>query len=191
MFSFKNKYFLIIESIKDLNLRNIKLINKYIIIYRNKGKIENIEELIKFRRKCKSKKIDFFVSNNKKLSILLKADGLYISAHNLDLRLAKLKKSNFKIIGAAHNIKELNIKILQGCSSIIFSRLFKVSHPFKKGYLGVVKFNLFGLTRKTNLVPLGGINLDNLNKLKMVKSRSFALLSEIKKKPVKIFNRLF
>ena len=48
MFSFKNKYFLIIESIKDLNLRNIKLINKYIIIYRNKGKIENIEELIKF-----------------------------------------------------------------------------------------------------------------------------------------------
>ena len=191
MFSFKNKYFLIIESIKDLNLRNIKLINKYIIIYRNKGKIENIEELIKFRRKCKSKKIDFFVSNNKKLSILLRADGLYISAHNLDLRLAKLKKSNFKIIGAAHNIKELNIKILQGCSSIIFSRLFKVSHPFKKGYLGVVKFNLFGLTRKTNLVPLGGINLDNLNKLKMVKSRSFALLSEIKKKPVKIFNRLF
>ena len=191
MFSFKNKYFLIIESIKDLNLRNIKLINKYIIIYRNKGKIENIEELIKFRRKCKSKKIDFFVSNNKKLSILLKADGLYISAHNLDLRLAKLKKSNFKIIGAAHNIKELNIKILQGCSDIIFSRLFKVSYPFKKGYLGVVKFNLFGLTRKTNLVPLGGINLDNLNKLKMVKSRSFALLSEIKKKPVKIFNRLF
>ena len=191
MFSFKNKYFLIIESIKDLNLRNIKLINKYIIIYRNKGKIENIEELIKFRRKCKSKKIDFFVSNNKKLSILLKADGLYISAHNLDLRLAKLKKSNFKIIGAAHNIKELNIKILQGCSDIVFSRLFKVSHPFKKGYLGVVKFNLFGLTRKTNLVPLGGINLDNLNKLKMVKSRSFALLSEIKKKPVKIFNRLF
>ena len=191
MFSFKNKYFLIIESIKDLNLRNIKLINKYIIIYRNKGKIEDIEELIKFRRKCKSKKIDFFVSNNKKLSILLKADGLYISAHNLDLRLAKLKKSNFKIIGAAHNIKELNIKILQGCSSIIFSRLFKVSHPFKKGYLGVVKFNLFGLIRKTNLVPLGGINLDNLNKLKMVKSRSFALLSEIKKKPVKIFNRLF
>ena len=191
MFSFKNKYFLIIESIKDLNLRNIKLINKYIIIYRNKGKIENIEELIKFRRKCKSKKIDFFVSNNKKLSILLKADGLYISAHNLDLRLAKLKKSNFKIIGAAHNIKELNIKILQGCSDIIFSRLFKVSHPFKKGYLGVVKFNLFGLTRKTNLVPLGGINLDNLNKLKMVKSHSFALLSEIKKKPVKIFNRLF
>jgi thiamine-phosphate pyrophosphorylase len=191
MFTIKNKYFLIIESIKDIDLRNIKLINRYIIIYRNSGKIENIDKLVRFRRCCKSKKIDFYVSNNEKLTSDLRADGLYISAHNTNLRLAKLKKSNYKIIGSAHNVKELNIKILQGCSSIIFSRLFKVSHPFKKSSLGVIKFNLFKLSRKENLVPLGGINLSNLTKLKMVKSNSFALLSEIKKKPAKLFNRLF
>ncbi len=191
MFTFKNKYFLIIESIKDIDLRNIKLINRYIIIYRNTHKIENIDKLVRFRRYCKSKKIDFYVSNDEKLTSDLKADGLYISAHNRNLRLAKLKKSNYKIIGSAHNIKELNIKMLQGCSSIIFSRLFKVSDPLKKGFLGVIKFNLFKLSRKENLVPLGGINLSNLTKLKMVKSNSFALLSEIKKKPAKLFNRLF
>ncbi len=191
MFAFKNKYFLIIESIKDINLRNIKLINKYIIIYRNKGKIENIDDLMKFRMNCRSKKIDFFVTNDCKLVTLLKADGLYISAYNSNLRLVKLKKSNYKIIGSAHNIKEVNIKILQGCSEIIFSRLFKVSYTLKKGYLGVVKFNLFRLSRERNLVPLGGINLSNLNKLKMVKSNSFALLSEIKKKPTKLISRLF
>ena len=191
MFAFKNKYFLIIESIKDIDLRNIKLINRYIIIYRNTHKIENIDKLVRFRRYCKSKKIDFYVSNDAKLTSDLKADGLYISAHNRNLRLAKLKKSNYKIIGSAHNIKELNIKMLQGCSSIIFSRLFKVSDPLKKGFLGVIKFNLFKLSRKENLVPLGGINLSNLTKLKMVKSNSFALLSEIKKKPAKLFNRLF
>ncbi len=191
MFTFKNKYFLIIESIKDIDLRNIKLINRYTIIYRNTHKIEDIDKLVKFRRYCKSKKIDFYVSNDEKLTTDLKADGLYISAHNKNLRLAKLKKSNYKIIGSAHNIKELNIKMLQGCSSIIFSRLFKVSDPLKKGFLGVIKFNLFKLSRKENLVPLGGINLSNLNKLKIVKSNSFALLSEIKKKPAKLFNRLF
>jgi len=191
MFTFKNKYFLIIESIKDIDLRNIKLINRYIIIYRNTHKIENIDKLVRFRRYCKSKKIDFYVSNDEKLTSDLKADGLYISAHNRNLRLAKLRKSNYKIIGSAHNIKELNIKMLQGCSSIIFSRLFKVSDPLKKGFLGVIKFNLFKLSRKENLVPLGGINLSNLTKLKMVKSNSFALLSEIKKKPAKLFNRLF
>ena len=191
MFAFKNKYFLIIENIKDIDLRNIKLINRFIIIYRNSGKIENIDELARFRRHCKSKKIDFYVSNDAKLTSDLKADGLYISAHNTDLRLSKLTKSNYKIIGSAHNIKELNIKILQGCSSIVFSRLFKVSDPLKEGFLGVIKFNLFKLSRKENLVPLGGINLSNLKKLKMVKSNSFALLSEIKKKPAKLFNRLF
>jgi len=191
MLTIKNKYFLIIENIKDIDLRNIKLINRYIIIYRNSGKIENIDKLVRFRRHCKSKKIDFYVSNDERLTSDLRADGLYISAHNTNLRLAKLKKSNYKIIGSAHNVKELNIKILQGCSSIIFSRLFKVSHPFKKSSLGVIKFNLFKLSRKENLVPLGGINLSNLTKLKMVKSNSFALLSEIKKKPAKLFNRLF
>ena len=191
MFTFKNKYFLIIENTKDIDLKNIKLINRYIIIYRNTNKIENIDNLIRFRRYCRSKKIDFYITNNEKLTSKLKADGLYISAHNKNLRLAKLKRSNFKMIGSAHNIKELNIKMLQGCSSVIFSRLFEVSSPFKKGFMGVIKFNLFRLSRKENLVPLGGINLSNLNKLKMVKSSSFALLSEIKKKPAKIFNRLF
>ena len=191
MFTFKNKYFLIIENTKDIDLKNIKLINRYIIIYRNTNKIENIDNLIRFRRYCRSKKIDFYITNNEKLTSKLKADGLYISAHNQNLRLAKLKRSNFKMIGSAHNIKELNIKMLQGCSSVIFSRLFEVSSPFKKGFMGVIKFNLFRLSRKENLVPLGGINLSNLNKLKMVKSSSFALLSEIKKKPAKIFNRLF
>jgi len=191
MFAYKNKYFLIIESIKDIDLRNIKLINKYTIIYRNNGEIENIDKLLRFRRDCKSKMIDFYISNDEKLAAGLQADGLYISAHNTNLRLAKLRKCNYKIIGSAHNIKELNIKLLQGCSTIIFPRLFKVSSPHKKGFMGVIKFNLFKLTRKENLVPLGGINLSNLNKLKMVKSNSFALLSEIKKKPAKLFNRLF
>ncbi len=191
MFTFKKKYFLIIENIKDIDLRNIKLINKYTIIYRNTDKIDNINNLIKFRRYCKAKKIDFYVSNDEKLITILRADGLYISAHNRNLGLVKLKQSNFKIIGSAHNIKELNTKILQGCSSVVFSRLFKVKNPLKKGFMGVIKFNLFKLSRRENLVPLGGINLSNLNKLKMVKSNSFALLSEIKKKPAKLFNRLF
>ena len=87
--------------------------------------------------------------------------------------------------------KELNQKNLQGCSHFIFSRLFKTSYKSKKGFMGVIKFNLFKLSRKENLIPLGGINLSNLNKMIMVNCNAFAVLSEIKKKPVKIFNRLF
>ena len=55
MFSFKKKYFLIIESIKDINLRNLKKCNKFLIIYRSKGQKENINDLLTFRKQCKLK----------------------------------------------------------------------------------------------------------------------------------------
>ena len=189
MFTFKNKYFLIIEIIKDIDLRNIKLINKYTIIYRNVGKIKNIDDLLKFRRNCKTKKIDFYVSNNEKLALGLKADGLYISANNKDLTLSYLKNTNYKIIGSAHSIKEINIKILQGCKSIIYSRLFKTSYLHKKDFLGVVKFNLINV-RLQYLIPMGGIKMSNLNKLKSVNCKALVILSEVKKKPA-IISRLF
>ena len=191
MFTLKNKYFLIIESIKDIDLSNIKIFGKFIIIYRNKSKPENLKQILRFRRYCKVKKIDFYISNDLKLMNTLKADGLYISAHNKELKLIKLKRNNYNLIGSAHNNKEINLKVMQGCSHIIFSRLFKTFYKNKKGSLGIIKFNLLKLYRKENLVPLGGIRLSNLNKLNIVKCNSFALLSEIKKKPAKIFSRLF
>ena len=73
----------------------------------------------------------------------------------------------------------------------IFSRLFKVSYKPQKDYLGVLKFN--NLVRNTfkKLIPLGGINLSNLGNLNNVSSDFFAIMSEVKKKPAKIFSRLF
>ena len=191
MYVFKNKYIFIIESTRELDLKNIKNSNKFCIIYRSKNIAENIEKLMQFRKICKTKNIDFYVSNNVKLTKILKADGIYISAYNKNLKIAHLKNFNFSVIGSAHNIKELNLKKLQGCSSIIFSRLFETSYKYKKGFLGVVKFNLLRLSRKENLIPLGGIRLSNLNKLSTVKCDSIALSSEIIKKPIVLSKRLF
>ena len=191
MFVLKNKYFFIIESIRDINLRNIKNSKKFCIIYRTNKIAKNIEELLRFRKSCKVKNVDFYVSNNVKLALALKADGIYISAYNKDLGLCRLNKSNLKIIGSAHNFKEINTKKLQGCSSIIFSRLFKTSYKNKKDFLGIVKFNLFRLSRKENLVPLGGIRMSNLNKLSYVKCNSFAVSSEIKTYSKILSERLF
>ena len=180
MFIFKKKYFFIIESIKDIDLKNIKNFGKYSIIYRNNSP-ENIEILKKFRLKCKIQRIPFFVANNVDLIKALKADGLYISAYNKNLNSSYLK-NNFKIIGSAHNIKEINLKKLQGCSEIILSRLFKTTYKNKIDFLGVVKFNLLSKLTKISLTPLGGINLKNLNNLKNVNCENIALSSLIKNK---------
>ena len=191
MLILKNKYFFIIENTRDINLKNIKNSKKFSIIYRSKKISSNIEQIMQFRRVCKSKNIDFYVSNNIGLANILKADGIYISAYNRNLNFNRLKSFNCKIIGSAHNIKEINLKKKQGCSNIFFSRIFKTSYKYKKGHLGVVRFNLLNLSRKENLVPLGGIRLTNLNKLNTIKCDSIALSSEMIKYPLVFSKRCF
>ena len=78
----------------------------------------------------------------------------------------------------------------QGCNSILLSKLFLVDYNKNAPYLGVVKFNNLSKVSK-KLIPLGGIKKHNLNKLNSVTSEGLALLSEIKKKPANIINRLF
>ena len=190
MFVLKKKYFLIIENIKDIELKNIKIRDKFFIIYRNSKKIDKLDDLLRFRQKCKIKAIKFYIANNIKLAISLNSDGIYLSSFNKDFKCLNRKKTNFGIIGSAHNFKEISIKLKQGCSFILLSKLFIVNYDKKAPYLGILKFNNLSKISK-QLVPLGGIKDHNLNQLKNVFSDGFAILSEIKKKPAKIFSRLF
>ena len=191
MFIIKKKYFLIIENINDINLSDIKRYNKFLIIYRNNKNIINIEDLLNFRKKCRLKLIKFFVANDLKLAIKLKADGIYLSSKNNDFKPLNIKKNDFDIMGSAHNLKEINLKDKQNCKYILLSKLFTVDYDKNSPTLGLIKFNKYAQYRKNKLIPLGGIKLSNLNSLRFVISEGFAVLSELKKKPVKIINRLF
>ena len=186
----KKKYFLIIESIKDIELKNIKKHDNFFIIYRNKTNNENITSLLNFKKLCKLKSIKFYIANNIKLAVLLHADGIYLSSFNKSFKALSFKKRHFTIIGSAHNFHEISMKIKQGCEFILLSKLFTVSYDPVAPYIGVIKFNNY-LKINKNLIPLGGINQSNLNCLNIVNSKGFALMSEVKKKPAKIFNRLF
>ena len=181
MFAFKKKYLLIIESIKDINLRNIKKYNKFIIIYRNKKLKEDFDELLRFRKECNLRLIDFYVANNMKLATALNSDGLYISSYNTSLKTRFFKKKKFNIIGSAHNLSEIIQKNKQGCQIILLSKLFLVDYDRKSPFLGIVKFNNFINTFSNKLMPLGGIKINNLNSLKNIDCVGFAIMSEIKK----------
>ena len=61
MFILKKKYFLIIESIKDIDLAIIKKHHKFVIIYRNHNNQESVLELTKFCKECKLKNIKFLL----------------------------------------------------------------------------------------------------------------------------------
>ena len=65
------------------------------------------------------KSIEFYVANNLNLAIYLRSDGV-IYHHIMSLRPLSLKKLNFKILGSAHNHKEIYMKVKQGCKIILF-----------------------------------------------------------------------
>ena len=59
---------------------------------------------------CKLKRISFYIANNINLMVVTNSDGIYLSASNLSFKALNLNKSKFKIIGGAHNVKEIELK---------------------------------------------------------------------------------
>ena len=85
-----------------------------------------ITELLEMKTFCKRKGIKLYLSNNIKLAIKLGFDGAYIPAFNKSFKHLNYKlKKNFKILGSAHNIKEIRLKEKQKVSLIFISSIFK------------------------------------------------------------------
>ena len=161
----------------DANLIN-NLSKNVSIIYRN-YKETNIDHILKIKKLCKKNKIKFFISNNIKLAIKLNADGAYIPAFNRSFSHNSYTfKKKFELIGSAHNLTEIRIKEKQGASSIFLSSIFQNKKSNK--FLGIYKFfTLIKLTTK-NVVCLGGINLNNIKKIKLLKKNHIASISMFK-----------
>ncbi len=145
------------------------------IIYRNyNSKILNQNLILKIKTYCKSRKIKFYLSNHIKLAIKLDLDGAYIPSFNKSTKhLAFSFKKKFKIIGSAHNIKEIKIKETQNVNKIFLSSIFKKN----KNYLGINRFKLISNLTRKKVVALGGISKKNLNKLKLLNNSEFAGIS--------------
>jgi len=145
------------------------------IIFRNYSSKPTDQLLIlKIKRYCKKKSIKFYLSNDFKLAIRLNLDGVYIPAFNNSFKhLSYSVKKNFKIIGSAHNLKEIKEKENQNVEKIFLSSLFKKN----KNYLGINKFRLLSNLTKKRVVVLGGVSKVNLKKLKLLNQLEFAGIS--------------
>ena len=145
------------------------------IIYRNYSSPKIDKSLIiKIKNYCAKKNKKLYLSNNLKLAINLNLDGAYIPSFNRSFNhLNYSYKKNFKIIGSAHNIKEMKIKELQKTKKIFLSSLFKKN----KNYLGINKFKIISKYTKKKIVALGGISKKNVKKLNILYSKEFAGIS--------------
>ena len=147
------------------------------IIYRNYKNTQNISKILKLKNYCQKKGNPFILSNNVKLAIKLNLDGAYIPSFNKNFNhLSFNYKKKFLIIGSAHNLRQINNKILQNCKYIFISSIFKKN----KNYLGINKFKILKNNIKKPIIALGGVNKLNIKKLKMINIRGFAGISYFK-----------
>jgi len=148
---------------------------KTIIIYRN-YKSKKIDEfkILKLKNYCKKKGLKFYLSNNIKIAIKLRLDGVYIPSFNKNFNhLSYTYDKYFKIIGSAHNLKEIKIKELQKVDKIFLSSLFKKN----KNYLGINKFRYLSNLTKKKIVILGGVTKKNIKQLNLLNNLEFAGIS--------------
>ena len=151
------------------------------IIYRNYNAEKRENELVKIAKACKKNRNQLFVSNDIKLAIKVKAEGIYIPSFNKTKGFANLEKKNIKILGSAHNQKEIQKKISQNCTAIFLSPIFYIEKSNK--FLGVHKFNYLVYSNNTNIFALGGISESNIHKLKLLNIKGFGGIRMFKKKP--------
>ena len=165
--------------IDDFNKDHIRSLNKNIsIIYRNYTKKYNQEKIIEIKKFCKNIKKEFFLANDVNLTNKLNLDGAYIPAFNNSLSVYKLKNKNMTLLGSAHNLKEINQKKRQGIDIIFITPTFKVNKS--NNFLGVTKFNILANLLNGKTIALGGININNIKKIKMLNCYGYASISYIK-----------
>ena len=149
------------------------------IIYRNYKKKTNIKLLRKIKNYCNKRGIEFFLSNDLKLALKLNLNGVYLPAFNNEIIPNCFQtKKNFKLIGSAHNIYELNIKKKQKVEEIFISPVFKKKNKILciYGFLKLKKLN-----QLKNIV-LGGIDENNLKKLGLINADGYAAIKLFNKK---------
>tara|TARA_Y200000002_G_scaffold365296_1_gene355077 strand:- start:359 stop:922 length:564 start_codon:yes stop_codon:yes gene_type:complete len=176
-----HNYFKIYYFIDQFNLKELSGIKKKInIIFRQYNKKYDLNEILKTKNYCKKKGFNLFLANNIRLASKLNLNGVYIPSFNKKINYKNVSTDkNFKIIGSAHNLREVKIKESQNCSEIFISPLFKTKK--NNSFLDIIKFNFIAIKTEKKIVALGGINFKNLNRINMTKSRGVASISWIKK----------
>ena len=170
--------FYFIDEYKKSHLGNLD--KNISILFRNYNKSYDENEVLKIKKFCLSSNRSFFISNNLHLANKLNLDGIYIPSFNKDFSVLKKKDKRLKVIGSAHNFKEILIKKKQKVDLLFISPIFKMKK--KTSFLDIYKFNILSKFINKKVIALGGINIKNIKKIKIINCHGFAVISYFKNK---------
>jgi len=182
------RYYCFIDDINNEIKINILKFRNISLIFKPKQKQLNSLNFLKIKNFCKKNNIKLYGYDNHKIVTQNKLQGLVISSNYKRQILNPYFKDQFKIIGIAHNQIEYFNKYRQGCSVTMLSPLFFNKKFSLNKILGPIKFRLITSNWKTDICALGGLNLNNSRKLKLIKLNAIGfysmILNQKLKKPV-------
>ena len=190
----KVEFYFFTNILNEIIINNIIKFKNICIIYRpEKDASKNLIQIPKIKNFCKKNKILFYIADNYKLATKYESNGIFLSSSNNNFIKPIQNKRDFATIGSAHNSREYWIKNKQDCKIIMLSPIFFNEKYSENQMLGATKFNLISYGWKNELCALGGINLNNLKKLRMCRVKSIAFISLMNspkiKKPIYLFSR--
>lgn len=147
----------------------IKIQNISVIVDINNDNFKIKDNFFKTIKFCRQNRIPYYLTNNYKLAIKHKANGIYLTS---DYKIQIYKGiifSKLKIIGSAHNQKEYFLKRRQFCKEIALSPLFATNKYSINKILNIHRFNLISNKWNIRLIALGGINYLTLKKINMTR----------------------
>ena len=174
---YQEKFYFFTTYINEQMFKNVVKFKNIAIIYNNKY-IDNENNFLNIKKFCKNNNIKFFILDNFRLAVKYKLDGIILSHNNKRayLNLNNYKK-NFKIIGKVHSQNEYSFKIKQNCTTILLSPIFQNLKYNTSKILSISKFNQISKDWRTNVFALGGINFENIKKIKMTKAKGIGFIS--------------
>ena len=182
--------YIFVKKIENINLNNFKKFLNIEIIYEDQ--FFNVNNFLKISYFCKKNNIKLYIIDDFNKAIKYKLNGILINNKAFKYNGNPwCRRSNFKILGKAHNQKEYTLRIKQGCKLIFLSPIFATNKYSNYSILSIVRFNLISLSWKRPIIALGGVNYKNYKKIKTSKSEGFGGISIINdgeiKKPVYLF----
>jgi len=187
-----NHIFYFTDSKKTWNLnqdlKNLPKFSNIIIRYYDKSFLEKKLILQKIISSNSISKQSIFIGKDPALSLDLNIRAIHFSdldfkknLRSVFLEFHKLKKINFKTSMAIHSIFSLKLLKIIKPDVVFLSPIFSTTtHNFVKtfGFYNFIKFKKvaeykFGIN---NILPLGGINLQNLARLNKIKIKGFGAI---------------
>lgn len=177
MHLYNSKIYYFISEFNKKHLLNVN--NKVNLIFRNYDKDFSINFYKELKTFCHKAGFKIYLANNIKIANSLEFDGAYLPSFNKEFFYSSSNKpDNFKLLGSAHDIKDIRIKEKQGVDLLFLSPVFK-----KKNNRHLKIYNFLRLSKATNIetAALGGINSKNIKLLDLYGIKNIGSINWIKK----------